>query len=65
MISAGIKFITSYLFVAFFLISHFRDMLRFLSDEQYSDVILVAEMIPHIEVVVKPRGAFIRLLTKV
>ena len=40
-------------------------MLRFLSDEQYSDVILVAEMIPHIEVVVKPHGAFIRLLTKV
>jgi hypothetical protein len=34
----------------------FRDMLRFLTEEQYEDVILVAEMIPHIEMNVKPRG---------
>ena len=40
----------------------FRDMLRFLSDEQYDDVILVAEMIPYIEVVVKPRGTFTLLI---
>ena len=31
-------------------------MLRFLTEEQYEDVILVAEMIPHIEMNVKPRG---------
>ena len=40
----------------------FRDMLRFLSDEQYDDVILVAEMIPYIEVVVKPRGTYTLLI---
>ena len=34
----------------------FRDMLRFLSDEQYNDVILVAQMIPYIEVNVKALG---------
>ena len=30
--------------------------MRFLSDEQYKDVIHVAEMIPYIEVNVKPHG---------
>ncbi|XP_046849688.1 translocation protein SEC63 homolog [Xenia sp. Carnegie-2017] len=32
-----------------------RDMLRFLYDEQYEDVITVAEMIPHLEINVVPR----------
>ena len=31
-------------------------MMRFLSDEQYKDVMLVGGMLPHVEVVVTPQG---------
>ena len=42
----------------------FRDMLRFLTEEQYEDVILVAEMIPYIEMNVKPRGKLDRVVAQ-